>query len=157
MKKFILSAVCFAAVSLMGFDLSSGNFKVSEEGKSKIVAGEKFFSSALRLDAAGSDKDLTAVYTHKLPFIAGREYELSAEIKGQGTAFLEIAVVGLSGKVYSRRVATKQASAKYTDIEGKWDLRKYDLPELPASVQITIGVTKGSNITFYDIELEMEK
>lgn len=157
MKKLFIAIACLSAVMLMGMDLSPRSFSGSVEGKARLVAGEKLFSAALQLDATDYKSEITAVYKHKLPYIAGRKYEFSGEIKGRGTAFLEIVLVGVSGKSYSWRVATQTATPEYRDIEGELDFRRKTLPELPHFIQLKIGIAPGSDITFYDLELEMEK
>lgn len=159
MKKLftVMCAISAASVLAADFKLPAKHFKVISGGKSEIVRGEEFFSRAIRLEAA-KERAVTAALPHGgfFNFIPA-VYEVKAEIKGQGTAFLEIQLLTPDNKIIGQhRVVTRQATARFRDIEGKLDLRGKTFAQPPFKVNVVIGVEQGGDVTFDDIELDID-
>lgn len=156
MKKFI-SAVCvFAAVAVSaGMDLPARSFTVQKEGASRIVRGEDFFDRALLL-TSGKDQAVTAVFKQKfLPISA--EYEIKADIRGRGRAFIELRLLNADGTVTVKRLASAEATDRFRDIEGKFDLHYFRTEKRVSRLEIVLGVEKDSSIVFNDIELDIDR
>ena len=158
MKKFLtLLTVVSAITALADFKLPARHFKVISGGTSAIVSGEGLFSKAIEL-TAGTDQAVTAALPQGgFIFVRNAVYEAKAEIKGQGTAFLEIQLLTMYNKLISQhRVVTRPATGRFRDIEGKLDLRGKTFAQEPFKVNVVIGVEKGGKIAFDDIELEID-
>jgi hypothetical protein len=158
MKKFLtVLSVVSVITAWADLKLPARHFKVISGGSARLVSGEELFSKAIELKA-GAEQAVTA----ELPkggavFVPNAVYEAKAEIKGRGTAFLEIRLLTGDNQIISRhRVITRQATARFLDIEGKLDLRGKTFTRTPAKVNVVIGVEKGGCVAFDDIELEID-
>ncbi len=164
MKKLLLGMLSLVAISgYAGYDLPiDGKFRhctdglpsewtVSEPGASKIVRGEEIFSKALQL-TAGS-KAVAAVSKKSFAMSPNVELEVSAEIKGSGTAFIAVEIVDPTGKLSGiRRIAERRATNRFTDIKGKFRLEKF----APVKIRVILGVEPGSSVAFDDVEAELD-
>ena len=158
MKKAITLFAAFAIFTLWAdFKLPARYFEVISGGTAKVVRGNGFFSKAILLQA-GKESEVTAqIPRTAYLFSANTVYEVDAEIKGSGKAFIELHFLDFKDQlIFKERVAEQFATEKFRDIKGKADMRGRKLAATPFKVAVVIGVEKGGSVAFDDIELDTD-
>lgn len=155
MKKitgFVCAVAAFSA--LAGVDLPAKGFSAGKNSNMVIVRGDDWFSKALRL-TAGSESDAVAVFGRKIS-VKPAVYEVQAEIRGTGRAFIELHLLHQDGSVTVKRIAATDATGRYRDLEGRFDMRRFRAKNPLTAVQVVLGVEKGGSVDFDDVELEID-
>ncbi len=155
MKKLLLLLVSAAGTLLFaGSDLRVQNFSAAAGGKAEVIS--LFWKTrGLKLTAdETSDVRVTCnqFFTYRGPVV----YEVSADIKGNGTPFVEFQFFNTDGTPCGQPVAAN-VLVRGNDMKALLDLRNTTWQTAPPRrFKVIIGVKQGGILTFDDIELDVD-
>lgn len=147
--------VCLASTLLFAdMDLRVQRFINASGGTAKIVStGWKNYGLEL---AAFANSDLRVTYDQLFTFYPDKVYELSADVKGNGTPFAELRLLD----IYNRPVAPVTVPFKVFihkgELKGRLDMRGMKFAEMPRRFQLVIGVKKGTSLLVEDVEFDID-
>ena len=154
MKKFLLALVCSSAMVLSAdVDLRVQKFADITGGTAKVIStGWKNYGLDMK---ASADRDVTATYRQLFTYYPNMIYELSADIRGNGTPFAVFNFLNADGSPCKVDVPVN-TFVKGDDFKAVLDLRNVKLTTTPARFTVSIGVKKGGSVIFEDVELEID-
>ena len=154
MKKIMLTMVlCFSSVLLMAdMDLRVQNFTGVVGGSAEVVStGWKNYGLKL---VAGNEKDLRITYKQIYSFYPGQVYELSADVSGKGTPFVELNFLDKDNKLL--KTIPMPVKIRRGELDARLDLRGAAFEQMPSRFQVVIGVKKGTSVLIEDVELDID-